>query len=54
MDIIKEKKITKNINEYGIEILFDSTNKINISKVLLGGDTKVLNYEDIILVNKNS
>ena len=52
LDMITEKKITKNINEYGIEILFDSTNEINNSNVLLGGDKKVLNYDDIILVNK--
>ena len=52
LDMIKENKLTKNINEYGIEILFDSTDEINNTNVLLGGDKKVLNYDDIILVNK--
>jgi hypothetical protein len=51
--MIKQNKLATNINEYGIEILFDSTEKINNSKILLGGldDDKVLNYDDILLVN---
>lgn len=53
LNMIKEKKITKNINEYGIEILFDN-DEINDSKILLGGvcNEKDLKYDDIILVNK--
>ena len=53
LDMIKQNKLAININEYGIEILFDSTEEINNSKILLGGlnDDKVLNYDDILLVN---
>lgn len=54
LDMIKKKKITSNVNEYGIEILFDSSEEINDSKILLGGvdNEKILNYDDLILVNK--
>jgi len=52
LDMIKENKLTRNISEYGIEILFDSIDEINNSRVLLGGDKKILNYDNIILVNK--
>lgn len=55
LDMIKENKLTRNINEYGIEILFDNEeNKdLNKNKILLGGadNEKVLNYDDIIFVN---
>lgn len=54
LDMIKQKKISSNINEYGIEILFDSSEEINESKILLGGvnDEKLLNYDDIIFINQ--
>ena len=55
LDMIKEKKLTKNINEYGIEILFDNEENIDLknNKILLGGgcDDKILNYDDVIFVN---
>ena len=60
LDMIKEKKITKNINEYGIEILFDTEEK-NDDKILLGGTemndnildyNNILDYDNIIFVNK--
>ena len=54
LDMIKQNKLTKNINEYGIEILFDSFEDMNNTKILLGGEDneKILNYDDLIFVNK--
>lgn len=52
LDMIKDKKITTNINEYGIEILFDN-DEINNSNILLGGSNETnFNYDDIKLVYK--
>ena len=53
--MIKENKLTSNINEYGIEILFDSSTEINNNnKILKGGfdNDKLLNYDDLIFINK--
>ena len=55
LDMIKENKLTSNINEYGIEILFDSSTEINNNnKILKGGfdNDKLLNYDDLIFINK--
>ena len=54
LNMIKQNKITSNINEYGIEILFDSSEEINDSKILLGGiyNDNLLNYDDIIFINQ--
>lgn len=54
LDMIKQKKITSDVNEYGIEILFDSSEEINKSKILLGGvyNENLLNYDNIIFINQ--
>ena len=52
--IYKCIKLTKNINEYGIEILFDINEIIN-KNILLGGmieDNNILNYDDLFFINK--
>lgn len=55
LNMIKQKKITKNINEYGIEILFDTNKKMN-KNVLLGGmiedNNNIFNYDDLFFINK--
>lgn len=54
LDMIKHNKITSDINEYGIEILFDSNEEINNGNMLLGGNynDNILNYDDIIFIHK--
>lgn len=54
LNMIKQKKLTSNVNKYGIEILFDSSEEINKSKILLGGvcDENLLNYDNIIFINE--
>jgi hypothetical protein len=58
LDMIKQNKITKNINEYGIEILFDTE---QINNILLGGNSSlnnindminIINYDDYIFMNE--
>jgi prophage antirepressor-like protein len=53
LDMIKQNKLTKNINEYGIEILFDINDNNNI---LSGGDINndymnSIKYDDYIFIN---
>jgi ATP-dependent Lon protease len=53
LDMIKQNKLTKNINEYGIQILFE-TNKNN--NILSGGNindnyTNTIKYDDYIFIN---
>lgn len=53
LDMIKHNKLTKNINEYGIEILFD--NEDNNKNILLGGmniNNNIDNYDDLFFINK--
>ena len=54
LDMIKQNKLTKNINEYGIEILFD-TNETNNNNILLGGNGNyTMKYDDYILDQSSS
>lgn len=53
LDMIKQNKLTKNINEYGIEIIFDINDNNNI---LSGGDINndymnSIKYDDYIFIN---
>lgn len=53
LDMIKQNKLTKNINEYGIEILFDINENNNI---LSGGNINndfmnSIKYDDYIFIN---
>jgi Na+/phosphate symporter len=58
LDMIKQNKLTKNINEYGIEILFD--NKYDNKNILMGGmstdndifNNDIFNYDDLFFINK--
>jgi len=53
LDMINQKNLTKNINEYGIEILFD--NEDNSKNILLGGmniNYNICNYDDLFFINK--
>jgi hypothetical protein len=57
IDMIKHNKLTTNINEYGIEILFDSdninNNNIDNNNILLGGmPDNLINYDDLIFINE--
>ena len=49
LDMIRENKLTSNIDEYGIEILFD-INKID-NKILFGGSRDIIEYDDYVLIN---
>ncbi len=42
--------MTENINEYGIEILFENENKNK--KILMGGMNQNENYDDLCTINK--
>ena len=56
VDMIKIKVMSKNMTEYGIEILFD-TNETNNNNILLGGNVNykpnyTMKYDDYIFINE--
>ena len=53
INMIKQNNLSRNINEYGIEILFDSEGINN--DILLGGNNEILDikkYDDYIFINE--